>query len=138
VHEDVEKIFTNLVVGFVQNLRVGDPSKPRTDVGPLITVEAAMEIEKRINKAVARGAELLTGGRRQGALLYPTVLRKVNDRDELVKSETFGPVIPIMTFADLDDAIGTCNSTVYGLQAGVFTKNLVLVKELSSELTWAP
>lgn len=130
VHEDVEKPFTDLVIGFVQGLHVGDPVKPRTDVGPLITVEAAMEIEKRIKKAVERGAELLTGGRRDGALLYPTVLKKVNDRHELVKSETFGPVIPIMTFADIEEAIRICNSTVFGLQAGVFTENLVLVKEL--------
>jgi putative phosphonoacetaldehyde dehydrogenase len=134
VHTDVEEPFTNLVVHLVEALRVGDPRKSDTDVGPLITAKAAIEVEKRILKALKEGAKLLVGGNRKGAVVDPTVLTKVNPESELVQEETFGPVLPIMSFTEIEEAIQISNSTEFGLQAGVFTNNIALVKRLFNEI----
>ena len=134
VHEDVADRFISMVLNIVKELRVGDPLIPETDVGPLITVGAAIEVEKKINNAIDNGAELLSGGNRDGAIVYPTVLRNVHPKTDLVKTETFGPVIPIMTFSDIEEAISICNGTIYGLQAGVFTNKIDIIKKLFREL----
>ncbi|MBW2260020.1 MAG: aldehyde dehydrogenase family protein [Deltaproteobacteria bacterium] len=134
VHKDVEEPFTALVVSLAETLRVGDPGKPDTDLGPLITVEAAIEVERRIHQALEDGARLLIGGKRKGSFVDPTVLTEVNPESELVQQETFGPVLPIMSFTDIEEAIQICNSTDFGLQAGVFTNNIALVKRLFNEI----
>jgi lactaldehyde dehydrogenase len=134
VHEAVAEKFNARVVNIVKALRVGDPLDPETDVGPLITVDAAIEVEKRINEAVKSGAALLCGGSRDGATISPTVLKDVDPGAELVKEETFGPVIPIMTFSDIEEATRICNGTQYGLQAGVFTSDLNILKRMFRDL----
>ena len=129
VHKEIEKDFTKILLNLTKNLKVGDPLLHETDVGPLITIDAAIEVKKRIDKALENGAKLLIGGKYEGSIVYPTVLKNVKPDEELVMEETFGPVVPIITFDDIDDAIDICNSTDYGLQAGVFTTNLDLVKK---------
>lgn len=102
-------------------LRCGDPLDEDTDVGTVIDEAAASAIARRVQDAVAAGARLLCGGERDGALLTPAVLDDVTPDMELVATETFGPVAPIIRVRDLDEAIATANGTPYGLSSGVCT-----------------
>jgi aldehyde dehydrogenase (NAD+) len=100
-------------------LRVGDPLDESTDMGTVISEDAAAVIVGRVQDAVAGGASLLHGGERDGALVEATVLDHVSPEAELVARETFGPVAPIIRVADLDEAITTANATPYALSSGV-------------------
>jgi phosphonoacetaldehyde dehydrogenase len=102
-------------------LRPGDPLDPETDIGTVIDEHAAELIETRILAAVDAGASLLAGGTRDGALTAPTVLDHVSPGSELVATETFGPVAPIIRVHDLDEAIATANATPYALSSAVCT-----------------
>jgi aldehyde dehydrogenase (NAD+) len=102
-------------------LRSGDPLDEATDVGTVIDEPAAERIVGRIRDAVAAGASLLAGGERDGALVEPAVLDHVPPGAELVASETFGPVAPIIRVPDLDAAIATANATPYALSSAVCT-----------------
>ena len=102
-------------------LTAGDPFDEATDLGTVIDEPAARLIERRIADAVAAGARLLTGGERDGALLTPAVLDDVRSEMELVASETFGPVAPVIRVRDLDEAIATANATPYALSSAVCT-----------------
>lgn len=124
VHQAVADEFVSRFCHQARSLVVGDQLDPRTDVGPLISEDAAIEIEQRIRRAVTNGARLLTGGRREGALLWPSVLDHVRPDDPLVTLETFGPVAPFIRVGSLDEAIEVANGTRYGLQAGVFTRDI--------------
>jgi putative phosphonoacetaldehyde dehydrogenase len=115
-------------------VRWGDPADPETEVGPLISEEAALVAERRCAGAVADGAELVTGGTRTGALFSPTVLDRVDAGSELVRTETFAPVAPVIRVASVDEAVRVCNSTPYGLQAGVLTRDFTVFAELASRL----
>jgi acyl-CoA reductase-like NAD-dependent aldehyde dehydrogenase len=105
-------------------LRAGDPLDPATDLGPLISAEAAQTVVRRAGDAVAAGARLLQGGARAGALVPPIVLDHVPPDAELVVEETFGPVAPVIRVASVAEAIEVANSTPYGLQAGVLTGDM--------------
>ena len=109
------------VAAGAQRLRVGDPLDERTDVGTVITQDAAELIVRRVHDAVAAGARLLGGGERDGALVTPTVLDHVPPQAELVALETFGPVAPIIRVPDLDAAIEMANATPYALSSAVCT-----------------
>lgn len=120
----VEEIADDLVARIVARtaaLRSGDPEDPATDVGTVVSEDAAVEIEARVHDAVGRGARLLHGGGRDGALLAPAVLDHVPADAPLVATETFGPVAPIVRVAGLDEAIAVANGTPYGLSSGVCT-----------------
>ncbi len=102
-------------------LSCGDPRDEATDVGTVIDEAAAVTIEGRVREAVAAGARLLGGSERDGALLTPAVLDHVTPAMELVATETFGPVAPIIRVRGLDEAIAVANGTPYGLSSGVCT-----------------
>jgi aldehyde dehydrogenase (NAD+) len=102
-------------------LVAGDPANEDTDVGTVIDEAAAARIEARIGDGVARGARLISGGVREGALLSPAVLDRVPPDAPLVAEETFGPVAPVIRVADLDQAIAVANGTPYALSSGVCT-----------------
>ena len=99
----------------------GDPLGELTDLGTVIDEDAAVGIQSRIERSVSDGAELLSGGSRDGALLSATVLDHVSPATALVAKETFGPVAPIIRVRDLDEAITVANSTPYALSSGVCT-----------------
>jgi acyl-CoA reductase-like NAD-dependent aldehyde dehydrogenase len=105
-------------------LRAGDPLELETDLGPLVSEEAALVVEKRITDARARGATLVCGGTRDKALVAPTVLDRVPADAELEVEETFGPGAPVIRVVDAQEAIEVANSTEYGLQAGVLTRDV--------------
>jgi putative phosphonoacetaldehyde dehydrogenase len=116
-------------------LRVGDPLDPDTDMGTLISEAAARKIADRIEDATRRGARILFGGERNGALLHPVVLDNVPFDCPLVREETFGPVIPIIRCPDnIEDVIAIANSTEFGLSSGVSTKRLDYISRFIAEL----
>ncbi|MFG0317991.1 MAG: aldehyde dehydrogenase family protein [Planctomycetota bacterium JB042] len=124
VHEAVADEFTERFVDATEKLVVGDPLDEKTDVGPLIDDENAARVESWIEEARARGARVLTGGSRQGRLLLPTVLEGVDPSLPVDCAEAFGPVVNLHRYADFADAIDRVNRSRYGLQAGVFTRDL--------------
>jgi aldehyde dehydrogenase (NAD+) len=115
-------------------LRVGDPFDPATDVGTLIDEDAAVRVTGRVAGAVSDGARLIAGGERMGAQLVPPVLEHVSPRSELVREETFGPALPVVAVADLDEAIAVANGTSYGLSAGVVSNDLAAITRCIREL----
>lgn len=102
----------------------GDPADPRTVIGPMISTQHAERAESWVREAVASGARLLTGGARKGALLEPTVLDRVGSDMKVVCHEVFAPVVSIVEFDNIDEAIAGANASDYGLAAGIFTSNL--------------
>ena len=124
VHEDVVEPFTERLVGKVRALKVGDPWDPSTDVGPMISERDAIRADGWVQEALAQGASLVEGGRRDGALLYPTVLSRVEMSMRVVCEEIFAPVLSIIPYRDLDSVIAAVNATPFGLAAGLFTRDL--------------
>jgi phosphonoacetaldehyde dehydrogenase len=113
------------VLARARSLKAGDPMDPETDVGTVISEQAARLFERRVNDAVAEGARLLHGNNRHGALYPPTVVDYVPPRSELVREETFGPLIPLIRCPDdIEAVIEISNSTAYGLSSGVCTNRL--------------
>ncbi|MFE9576357.1 aldehyde dehydrogenase family protein [Nocardia sp. NPDC006044] len=133
----VGSVADDLVEGLTEATRrkqAGDPLDPATDVGPLISEEAAKTVERRIGDAVAADAKLLLGGDRRGPLITPAVLDNVPADAELVVEETFGPVAPVIRVTDTAAAIRVANSTRYGLQAGVITSDVAEFTEIAAAL----
>ena len=134
VHQAVAARFTELVVAKTQAWSYGDPSDPTVEMGTVIDEEAAKLFEARVDEAVAQGARVLVGHRREGALFAPTVLGSVRPEMTIVREETFGPVSPIIAFADIDDAIRIANGTAYGLSSAVCTNRLDYITRFVAEL----
>jgi aldehyde dehydrogenase (NAD+) len=122
------------IVDLAGALRVGDPFDPATDVGTLVDEEAAVRVEHRVVAAIGDGARLMHGGERTGAQLVPPVLDRVSAASELVREETFGPAVPIVRVAGLDEAIAVANGTRYGLSAGVVSNDLAAITRCIREL----
>jgi putative phosphonoacetaldehyde dehydrogenase len=119
----------------VKRLRCGDPADPQTDVGTVIQEQAASLFQARVEDAVARGAALVHGNDRRGALFPPTVVDRVPYDCELVREETFGPVVPLVRCPDdIDEVIRISNSTAFGLSSGVCTNRLDYITRFVSEL----
>ena len=134
VHERVAADFTEAVVEKTRKWTFGDPSDPTVEMGTVIDEAAARLFERRVEEAVAQGARLLVGNRREGALYSPTVLDRVRPEMTLVREETFGPVSPIVTFTDIADAIRISNGTAYGLSSAVCTNRLDAITRFVAEL----
>jgi aldehyde dehydrogenase (NAD+) len=134
VHEAVAERFVELLVEKSRAIVYGDPMDARTDMGTVIDEAAARSFEEKVNDAVRRGARLLYGNIRKGALYSPTVLDGVSPDMPVVKSETFGPVSPVIRFGSIEEAIRISNSTDYGLSAGVCTNRLDYITRFVSEL----
>ncbi|MFT3663422.1 aldehyde dehydrogenase family protein [Piscinibacter sp.] len=108
----------------VQALPYGDPRDPATQVGPVISLAAAERIERWIEEAVASGARRLAGGARRNAVVPPTLLAGITERMSVGCCEVFGPVMSIVPFDTLDEAVARVNATPYGLATGLFTNRL--------------
>jgi len=134
VHEAVASRFTELVVEKTRAWSFGDPADPKTEMGTVIDEAAARLFEARINEAVSHGARLLVGNVRDGALYSPTVIDRVRPEMTVVREETFGPVSPIITFKDIDEAIRISNGTAYGLSSAVCTNRLDHIARFVAEL----
>ncbi len=134
VHNQVMAAFTERVVDKTRAWRHGDPADPGTEMGTVIDEAAARLFEERVDEAVAQGARLLAGHRREGAMYAPTVLDRVLPGMTLVREETFGPVSPIIGFDTIDEAIALANGTAYGLSSSVCTQRLDHITRFVNEL----
>ena len=134
LHADIADAFVERLVPAVARHRVGDPGRDDVDMGPVIDLAAAEEVERRVAATIAGGAKCLAGGRRDGTLFAPTVLADVAVDAPVVADETFGPVIAIRTFRDPAEAIAEVNASSWGLQAGVFTNDHAVVKRFTRDL----
>jgi putative phosphonoacetaldehyde dehydrogenase len=133
--ESIADALAAKIVARAKKLRCGDPMDPETDIGTVINERSARLFEARVAAAVERGAEVLHGDPRQGALFPPTVVDKVPFDAELVHEETFGPVVPIIRCPnDIEAVIRISNSTAYGLSSGVCTNRLDHITRFVNEL----
>ncbi len=121
--EVFDKYLEKLIEG-VKNIKVGDPMKEDTDMGPVISEESAKRIEEWIKEAVDMGAKVIAGGKREKTLFEPTVLINVPIEAKLFSKEVFGPVVVVNSFDRLSEAIEMANNSEYGLQAGIFTNDI--------------
>jgi acyl-CoA reductase-like NAD-dependent aldehyde dehydrogenase len=123
-HRDIADALTERLVAAVALLATGDPTDDGVDVGPLINEAAARRVETWVDEAVKAGARVLTGGVRNGAAYAPTVLADVPPTAKVSCEEVFGPVVVLDTVDSVDEAFERVNDSRYGLQAGVFTRDL--------------
>jgi acyl-CoA reductase-like NAD-dependent aldehyde dehydrogenase len=124
VHEAVYDAFRDQLVEATRALVMGDPKRDDTFIGPLISEAEAQRLERWIAAARESGGRVLCGGNRKGALLEATLLEDVPKHAELVCKEAFGPVAVLSRFRDFDAALAEVNDSAFGLQAGVFTRDL--------------
>lgn len=124
VHRSRVAEVENKLTGLVSELRYGNPHDPQTAIGPVISLDSAKRIESWIGQAIESGAKRLVGGERQGALIPPTLLTNISDDTPVGCQEIFGPVMSIVPFDTLDEAIERVNATPYGLASGIFTNQL--------------
>ncbi|ACY17776.1 aldehyde dehydrogenase family protein [Haliangium ochraceum] len=124
IHEDVYDAFRDKLVAATEKLIMGDPKKEDTFVGPMISEKEAKRLESWIRSAEERGAKVLCGGKRDGAMLEATLLEGVPKDEPLCTDEAFGPAAFLQKFSDFDAALDEVNDSVFGLQAGVFTRDI--------------
>ncbi|MEE9441446.1 MAG: aldehyde dehydrogenase family protein [candidate division Zixibacteria bacterium] len=134
IHDDIYDEFKEKFVAQTNKYIIGDKMKEETDMGPMITEAEAVRVEKWVNEAVEKGATLLTGGKRKGALYEPTVLENLPDDITIHCEEVFGPTVNFYRVNDLDKAIAEANSLPYGLLAAIFTSNIDIAFKASYEL----
>lgn len=123
-HRSIIDEFRTRLVDAVRALPMGDPQAEETFIGPLIAVKEAERIERWVADAVAAGGRLLCGGGRDGALMHPTVLEGVPKSEPVCRQEIFGPVVVLEAFDEFDAALDEVNDSAYGLQAGIFTRDI--------------
>ncbi|ANQ65146.1 aldehyde dehydrogenase [Staphylococcus equorum] len=127
VHEAIHDTFINKLKGKMEQLKVGDPFDKDTDYGAIINQQQLDSIDDKVQDAVKNGADLITGGHKvdgAGYFYEPTILDKVNPQDSAFKEEIFGPVIPIVTYNEFENAIEQANDTNAGLSSFIFSEDL--------------
>ena len=134
IHTSIYDSFKEQILEETKKLVIGNPMDPKTFVGPVVNAKAADEIMRRLDQAVQMGAKILTGHKREGNIIHPTVIENLVSHCDLIKEETFGPVIPLLKFNTIEDVIEELKNSAFGLQAGVFTNDLRTIKRLYEEL----
>ncbi len=134
VHDSVYDRFTQDLLGRVRALRVGDPLNEATDVGPLIDRGAAERVESWVGEAQEEGAKVLTGGSRNGNLWQPTVLADIQPDMRVSCQEAFAPLVGLYRYTDIDKAIASVDESDFGLQAGLFTRDMNIVRRAFDEI----
>lgn len=124
IHEAIYDDLKDRLVTATRQLKSGDPKDPETFIGPMISEEEAARLHGWIDESLQQGATLLCGGARDGAMLEATLLENVPTRCSVSAEEAFGPVACLVPFSDFDAALEEVNDSVFGLQAGVFTRDL--------------
>jgi len=135
VHNSRRAEFVQRMKELAESIKVGDPMNEDTEMGPMINVNAAIRIEEQVNKTVEAGATIVCGGRREGAYYWPTVLDNVRKDMEVAKDmEIFGPVISVIGFDTVEEAIEIANQSSYGLCGSVLTKDYSLGMKVADKL----
>jgi betaine-aldehyde dehydrogenase len=140
VFDSIADEFTKRVIDFTRSLKLGNGMEPETDIGPLINLRQLEDVHSRVEEAVREGARVLTGGRRapqfkKGFFYEPTVMVDVRQNMRLVRTETFGPILPIMRVRDIDEAIELANDSTYGLGATIYTNNMEWAMKAMERIT---
>ncbi|MDH6111052.1 benzaldehyde dehydrogenase (NAD) [Kitasatospora sp. MAP12-15] len=120
VHEDLVEAYTEALARHAAALRIGDPNGSDAQIGPLIDAHQVRRVADAVERAVAQGARLVTGGRPDGAFFPPTVLADVSPRADVFHTEVFGPVALVTPYRDEDEAVALANDSDYGLTAAVY------------------
>ncbi|HWO08789.1 MAG TPA: aldehyde dehydrogenase family protein [Polyangiaceae bacterium] len=134
VHQSLYEPFKQRLVAATLALKMGDPKQPDTFIGPMISEGEAQRLERWVSEARHAGARVLCGGKRQGAMLEPTLLEDVPRGLSLREEEAFGPVALLSAFEDFDAALREVNDSQFGLQTGVFTRDVYRVQRAWDEL----
>jgi acyl-CoA reductase-like NAD-dependent aldehyde dehydrogenase len=134
VHEDVYDSFVENFVQRVKALKVGDPLDEATDVGPMIDPGAAERVEEWISEAQQDGAQVLTGGSRDGNMWQPTLLTNLQPTMRVSCQEVFAPLVGIYRYSDIKQAIDGVDESDFGLQAGIFTNDMNIVKQAFDDI----
>jgi lactaldehyde dehydrogenase/glycolaldehyde dehydrogenase len=138
VQQSIAKEFIEQITAAMKQTKVGDPFGAGIEMGPLVNRVQLERVETAVKQAVRDGAELVLGGEREksasGYYYQPTVLTNCRQETDIMRKESFGPVLPIATFTDLDEAIDLANDCDYGLTSSIFTKNLDVAMRASNEL----
>ncbi|HWY03194.1 MAG TPA: aldehyde dehydrogenase family protein [Candidatus Acidoferrum sp.] len=134
VEESVYGKFTDLLVEGVKKLKAGDPLDESTDLGPVIRESDAIRVTQWVDEAVRSGARLVCGGTRKGSIVEPTVLTGTKPEMKVNCQEIFGPVVTIEPYRAFDEALRRINSSNYGLQAGLFTRDAKLLFQAFDDL----
>lgn len=135
VENSVKETYIKKMVEKIHTLKVGNPSEMTTDIGCLVSEDAAIEVEKQVNKMVAEGAKIVIGGHRNGAYYEPTILTDVTPNMEVAKDmEIFGPVITVIGFDTIDEAVKIANQSKYGLSGGIITKDIPKALKVSEKM----
>ncbi|MBW2243450.1 MAG: aldehyde dehydrogenase family protein [Deltaproteobacteria bacterium] len=129
VHEEVYDEFKARLVARTEALLSGDPKEESTFIGPMISEKEAKRLHGWVEAAIASGATLLCGGTREGAMLEATLLENVDKDADIERLEAFGPVAVLSSFREFDDALARVNDSAFGLQAGVFTRDIYKIEK---------
>lgn len=136
VHRSIYEEFLQRFVEGVKKRRVGDPTDPATEVGPMINEASARRVEDWVKEAVSQGAKLECGGERKGNVVTPAVLTQVNPKMKIVCEEVFGPAATVTPYDTVDEVIEWANDTPWGLKSGVFTQSLDVAFRFAKELEY--
>jgi glyceraldehyde-3-phosphate dehydrogenase (NADP+) len=134
IQRSIYNDFRDRFVALSNNLVAGDPRLSTTDIGPMITVQAANNAQAVVEEALASGAKLLCGNHREGACLSATVLESVSHQSKLWCNEVFAPVVVLEPFDEFDDAVALANEPEYSLHAGIFTNDLALAMRAARQI----
>lgn len=134
VHERIYEDFRGRLVEATRKLRMGDPKDPETFIGPMISEKEAQRLEEWLGEATAAGARVLCGGKRRGTYFEATLIESAPKSCRIVAQEAFGPVAVLSRFRDFDEALREVNDSRYGLQAGIFTRDLYKAQKAWDEL----
>lgn len=124
IHEKIYDSFRAKLVTATKKLQMGDPREEKTFIGPMISEKEAIRLEEWITSALDNGATLLCGGKRDGALLAASLLENVDREENICRLEAFGPVAVLAPFSDFKEALADINDSSFGLQAGIFTRDI--------------
>jgi len=134
INKDIYDSFLKKFISAVKNIKIGDPMNKDTEVGPMITEDAAKRALSWIDEAKNQGGKILIGGTRKGSIVQPTVISNIKKNMKVFCEEAFAPIVVIEKYDDFNQALAYVNDSRYGLQTGIFTNNILKIVRAFKEL----